>query len=64
MDFDLNEEQIMWKKTVHNFVAAEVQPKAREVDETDTFNWDAVRKMGPIGLLGCAKAGSSPSTTT
>lgn len=52
MDFDLNEEQTMWKKTVHDFVAAEVQPKAREADENDTFNWNAVRKMGPIGLLG------------
>ncbi|GER81235.1 MAG: acyl-CoA dehydrogenase family protein [Anaerolineales bacterium] len=52
MDFDLNEEQRMWKKTVHDFVAAEVQPKAREVDETGKFNWTAVRKMGPIGLLG------------
>jgi butyryl-CoA dehydrogenase len=52
MDFDLNEEQRMWKKIVHEFVAAEVQPKAHEVDETDTFNWEAVRKMGPIGLLG------------
>jgi alkylation response protein AidB-like acyl-CoA dehydrogenase len=52
MDFDLNEEQRMWKKTVHDFVAAEVLPKAREVDETDQFNWEAVRKMGPIGLLG------------
>lgn len=52
MDFDLNEEQRMWKKTVHDFVAAEVQPKAREVDETGEFNWTAVRKMGPIGLLG------------
>ncbi|HSQ38872.1 MAG TPA: acyl-CoA dehydrogenase family protein [Anaerolineales bacterium] len=52
MDFDLNEEQRMWKKAVHDFVAAEVQPKAREVDETDQFNWEAVRKMGPMGLLG------------
>lgn len=52
MDFDLSEEQRMWKKTVHDFVAAEVQPKAREVDETGEFNWTAVRKMGPIGLLG------------
>ena len=52
MDFDLNEEQRMWKKAVHDFVAAEVQPKAREVDETNTFNWEAVRKMGPMGLLG------------
>ena len=52
MNFDLTEEQRMWKKIVHDFVAAEVQPKAREVDETDQFNWEAVRKMGPIGLLG------------
>jgi butyryl-CoA dehydrogenase len=52
MDFDLNDEQRMWKKTVHDFVAAEVQPRAREVDETETLNWEAVRKMGPIGLLG------------
>ncbi len=52
MDFDLNEEQRMWKKTVHDFIAAEVQPKAREVDETDRPNWEAIRKMGPLGLLG------------
>jgi alkylation response protein AidB-like acyl-CoA dehydrogenase len=52
MNFDLTEEQRMWKKIVHDFVAAEVQPKAREVDETDQFNWEAVRKMGPMGLLG------------
>ncbi len=52
MDFDLTEEQQMWKKIVHEFVAAEVQPKAREVDETGEFNWLAVRKMGPLGLLG------------
>ena len=52
MDFDLNEEQRMWKKVVHEFVAAELQPKAREVDEKGEFNWEAVRKMGPIGLLG------------
>ena len=52
MNFDLNEEQRMWKKTVHDFIAAEVQPHAREVDETDQLNWSAIRKMGPLGLLG------------
>src|SRR5574338_402609 len=52
MDFDLSNEQRMWQKTVHDFVAAEVRPKAREVDETGEFNWSAVRKMGPLGLLG------------
>ena len=52
MDFDLTEEQRMWQKTVHDFVGAEVRSKAREVDETSEFNWPAVRKMGPLGLLG------------
>jgi alkylation response protein AidB-like acyl-CoA dehydrogenase len=52
MDFDLNEEQKAWKKTVHEFVAKEIKPKAREVDENETFNWEAVRKGGPLGLLG------------
>lgn len=52
MNFDLNEEQRMWQKTVHDFVAAEVKPKAHEVDESAAFNWEAARKMGPLGLLG------------
>jgi alkylation response protein AidB-like acyl-CoA dehydrogenase len=52
MDFDLNEEQRLWKKTVHDFVAKEVQPRAHEVDVTSEFNWEATRKMGPLGLLG------------
>jgi len=52
MDFELNEEQRMWKEMVHNFVAQEVKPLAQEVDETGQFNWQAARKMGPVGLLG------------
>jgi len=52
MDFELNEEQRMWREAVHDFVAREVKPKARQVDETGEFNWEATRKMGPLGLLG------------
>ncbi len=52
MDFELSAEQRMWQKTVHDFVATEIRPKAREVDETGEFNWAAVRKGGPLGLLG------------
>jgi alkylation response protein AidB-like acyl-CoA dehydrogenase len=52
MDFELNEEQRMWRDAVHNFVANEVKPKARQVDEKAEFNWEAARKMGPLGLLG------------
>jgi alkylation response protein AidB-like acyl-CoA dehydrogenase len=52
MQFDLSDEQKMWRNSVHNFVATEVKPKAHEVDESGEFNWQAVRKMGPLGLLG------------
>jgi len=52
MDFDLSEEQRMWHDTVHDFIAREVKPRAREVDENAEFNWGAVGKMAGIGLLG------------
>src|SRR5512135_1433828 len=52
MNFDLNEEQRMWQAAVHDFVDREVKPKAHEVDEEARFNWEATRKMGPLGLLG------------
>jgi len=52
MDFELSQEQRMWRNAVHDFVVREVKPKAREVDEKGEFNWAAVHKMGPLGLLG------------
>lgn len=52
MEFDLSDEQRMWQEAVHDFVAREVKPLAHEVDEQARFNWEATRKMGPLGLLG------------
>jgi len=52
MNFELTDEQRMWRDVIHEFVAAEVKPNAREVDEEGIFNWQAVRKMGPLGMLG------------
>ncbi len=52
MNFDLSNEQRMWRKAVHDFVEKEVRPKAHEVDVTSEFNWNAVRKGGPLGLMG------------
>ena len=52
MDFNLNEEQRMWKDVVHDFVTREVKPKAAELDESHELNWPAIRKMGHLGLLG------------
>jgi alkylation response protein AidB-like acyl-CoA dehydrogenase len=52
MNFDLTEEQRMWKEVIHDFISREVKPFARRVDEEGEFNWSAAHKMGPIGLLG------------
>lgn len=52
MNFELTAEQREFKHMVHDFVANEVKPLARHTDETGEFNWTAVRKMGPLGLLG------------
>lgn len=52
MDFALTEEQRAWQKAVHEFVANEVRPKARDVDERSEFNWAAAKKGAALGLLG------------
>jgi len=52
MNFEFSDEQRMWRNVVHDFVSQEIKPKAHEVDETAEFNWPAMRKMGPLGLLG------------
>lgn len=54
MDFQLTEEQAEFRRVVRDFVESEVKPRARHVDEAAEFNWAAVKKMGPIGLLGLA----------
>jgi butyryl-CoA dehydrogenase len=52
MDFELTQEQRMWREAVHGFCEKEVKPRAKETDEKAQFNWEAVKKMGPLGLLG------------
>jgi alkylation response protein AidB-like acyl-CoA dehydrogenase len=52
MNFELTSEQRDFRRMVHDFAAAEVKPLAKMTDATGEFNWTAVRKMGPLGLLG------------
>jgi len=52
MNFELIEEQRMWKDVVHDFVAREVKPQAAELSEAHELNWPAIKKMGAVGLLG------------
>ena len=52
MDFQLTEEQQMFQDMVHDFAEKELKPRARHTDEASEFNAEAVKKMGPLGLLG------------
>ncbi|NIR63560.1 MAG: acyl-CoA dehydrogenase [candidate division Zixibacteria bacterium] len=52
MNFQLNEEQQMWRDAVHKFVEKEVKPHAAELSEKGELNWTALQKMGGIGILG------------
>ena len=52
MDFQLTEEQQMFRDMVHDFAEKELKPHARHTDEASEFNAEAVKKMGPLGLLG------------
>lgn len=52
MDFNLTDEQRMWRSAVHDFCAHEIKPHAAEFDVSAELNQQAFQKMGPLGLLG------------
>ena len=52
MDFEMTDEQRMWRKAVHEFCTQEIKPMAAEFDAASEFNTEAFRKMVPLGLLG------------
>lgn len=45
-------EQKLLQKTVHDFAQKELLPKAAEIDEQESWNEAAFRKMADLGLLG------------
>jgi alkylation response protein AidB-like acyl-CoA dehydrogenase len=52
MNFELNEDQTMIRDSVRRFVEAEVAPKAGAHDHDCSFNWDAVRALSDMGIMG------------
>jgi alkylation response protein AidB-like acyl-CoA dehydrogenase len=52
MDFQLTEEQRMFRRMVREFAEREIAPRAEEIDKTDEFPWDIFRRMGELGLYG------------
>lgn len=52
MDFELTKEQSMWRRTVHDFCAKELRPRAAELDAEAKFHSEALGKLAALGLLG------------
>ncbi len=52
LDFDLGETAGMLREQIQSFAAAEIAPRAAEIDRSNEFPADLWGKMGAIGLLG------------
>jgi isovaleryl-CoA dehydrogenase len=52
LDFDLGETADQLRESVADFAAAEIAPRAAEVDRSNNFPMDLWRKFGDLGLLG------------
>jgi len=52
MDFELNEEQKMWRQAVHDFCVQEILPVAAEMDTSAELKLELLEKMARLGLLG------------
>lgn len=52
MDFHLTEEQELTRQTVREFAEKEIAPRALELDETQQFPRDIMKKLGEMGMLG------------
>ena len=54
MNFELTEDQKLLQRTVRQFAESEVNPLAREIDETCQFPRETFRKAAELGLTGIA----------
>jgi alkylation response protein AidB-like acyl-CoA dehydrogenase len=52
MDRYFDENHLMIRDMVRDFAENEIAPVAGELDQTSTFPWENVRKMGELGLFG------------
>jgi butyryl-CoA dehydrogenase len=51
MNFELNQEQMMFRRAVRDFAEGELAPFAAEADAKSEMRWEAIRKMPELGLL-------------
>jgi len=50
--FELNEEQKLIQKSIHQFAKKELASQASHWDATEEFPWENVKKMAEVGLTG------------
>ena len=50
--FELNEEERLIQKSIHQFAKKELAPQAAHWDATEEFPWENVKKMAKVGLTG------------
>ena len=51
MEFALNKEQEMIRKTARDFAENEIGPIAAEIDETTEYPTETVNKLGELGFM-------------
>jgi alkylation response protein AidB-like acyl-CoA dehydrogenase len=54
VNLELSEEQLLLQKSVRDFAESEVEPRARELDESGHFPRDLFAKAAELGLTGVA----------
>ena len=52
MNFQLTREQELVQQMVREFAVNEVKPIAAEIDETERFPMENVKKMAKLGMMG------------
>jgi len=52
MDFELSEQQTMWRSMAREFAKEEMLPTLKEYEQQHKVNYDVIKKMGSLGLIG------------
>jgi len=52
LQFDLGEDVALMRESLQQFTAAEITPRANDIDRSDQFPMDLWRKLGDMGVLG------------
>ena len=51
MEFNLNENQLMYVDTVRKFVKNEITPHILEMEKAHTFPWEIIGKAWEMGII-------------